>query len=81
MSLKDDLIASRARFTDCRANSIEAAFRGACSTSPTALSSLVLLRESLPTPFEDFREFETSRSWSRREAFRVFDRAIAKAGA
>jgi hypothetical protein len=79
MALVDDLKAAKERFHAYSSNSIYASFVGATQGSPTALDALVLLRESLPKPFKDFREFEASRSWRRKDAYRTFDRAIERA--
>lgn len=79
MTLRSDLIAARAQFHAFGSKSIQAAHMGACHNSPTALASLVALRTALPVGYRDFRDFENSRHWRRKDAYAVFDRAIASA--
>lgn len=77
-STRDNLIKARAHFQKYGARSIEAAFRGAIrQDAPNALETLAALRAALPDGVSNFRSFESSRNWSVREAYRVFDRAIA----
>lgn len=77
-STRDNLIKAKTHFQKYGGRSIEAAFRGAIRRDdPNALETLVALRGALPEGFSDFMAFDRSRSWSRKEAFRVFDRAIS----
>lgn len=77
MSLHDDLVAAKARYLAHRSDGMwQAVARGVPEKKLEALS---FLRQHLPKRFRDFAEFERSHAFSRNEAIRTFDRAIAAA--
>ena len=77
MTVRDNLIATKDHFHKYGAKSIQAAFMGAVrQDDPFALATLVALRDSLPDGYQDFRDFESSRNWRAKDAYKVFDRAI-----
>ena len=75
-SVKENLISLKGTFMTYRANSIHALVMHQMNGNPHALDTLVALREALPEGFADFKDFESARSWSRKSALQVFDRAI-----
>ena len=77
MSLHDDLVAAKERYLAHRSDGMwQAVARGVPEKKLEALS---FLRQHLPKRFRDFAEFERSHTFSRNEAIRTFDRAIAAA--
>lgn len=77
MSVRENLIAAKDQFRRYGGRSIHAAFLGACRNAPDALDTLAALRSALPDGYRDFSDFESSRLWRAKDAYRVFDRAIA----
>lgn len=75
-TVKENLIAAKIRFISCKANQMQPVVYAIVQGMPNALETLVALRESLPEGFSDFRDFESSRLWSRKAALQTFDRAI-----
>lgn len=78
MSVLEDIVAAKSEFAAHKGRiSILSAHTIRCGKSPTGLGSLAALREALPKPFKDFSSFEMSDLWRKKDAYAVFDRAIA----
>lgn len=80
-SVKENLIAARTKFQAMNGKSIRAAFMLACKNASNSLDTLSALQANLPNGFHTFEEFEASRNWRKKDAYAIFDRAIAAAEA
>lgn len=76
MDTKEHLISAKKQFVEFRCTQILPAITSVKTNSLSALSAKAAMAAALPVGFTSIRDFETSRNWSRKEACKMFDRAI-----